>query len=159
MIKVGDIVRVLPNKKVGKVTDISDGFVILDDNQARPYMPQQLELELKRYVLFDTNKIIDTVLDDYIVTNNQLYAYHFGSAEPIVANIKKTSYNILDLVEVENGDAIGYRFYGSDYEHLEKQSSEEYLKSTLSYNKKHYVIIAIYKRQTNGDYKRYEVEA
>ena len=67
MIKVGDTVRVLPNKKVGKVTDISDGFVILDDNQARPYMPQQLELELKRYVLFDTNKIIDTVLDDYIL--------------------------------------------------------------------------------------------
>lgn len=72
-------------------------------------------------------------------------------------DVKSTSDNILDLVEPDNGDAIGYRFYGSDYEHLEKQSSEDYLKSTLAYNKKYYVITAIYKRQSNGDYKRYEV--
>jgi hypothetical protein len=118
--------------------------------------------------MFDNNKIIDTVLDDYIVTNNQLYAYHFGSAEPVVANIKKTSYNILDLVEV--GDLVEikdsvylHRVYEQIYKGLNNQTlsfiymtihtTSQYLLSDV--NKE--VITAIYKRQSNGDYKRYEI--
>lgn len=43
-LKVGDKVKVLPNKKVGIITHIVDGFwVILDNEQSRPYMPMQVE--------------------------------------------------------------------------------------------------------------------
>src|SRR5690606_38242030 len=47
--KKRDIVQVLPNKKVGEVTDIVEGFVILDNERGRPYMPIQLKL-LRRQV-------------------------------------------------------------------------------------------------------------
>ena len=44
MLKVGDKVRVLPNKKDGVVTEIINGFwVILDNEQSRPYMPMQVK--------------------------------------------------------------------------------------------------------------------
>ena len=146
MFKVGDTVIVLPNKKVGKVTDISDGFVILDGNQARPYMPQQLELVLKKYML---------TTDGYIYKKEQVkeqvkqhkdtdttHIVSFGIVSYHLINIKKTSDNILDLVE--DGDLV-----------RTTQKLFEVQFSILDYGK----AVAIYKRQTNGDYKRYEVEA
>lgn len=43
MLKVGDKVKVLPNKKDGIITHIVDKFwIILDNEQSRPYMPQQV---------------------------------------------------------------------------------------------------------------------
>jgi hypothetical protein len=169
MIKVGDTVRVLPNKKVGKVTDISDGFVILDGNQTRPYMPQQLELvrelvqELKRYVLLENNKIYDTVLTRYVAVDNVLFTYYFGSHDVRVGVIKKTSDNILDLVEV--GDLVEINEMSGIY-YVDSIIIDEGLRVFTCDQKYGYwfdfnetEVKAIYKRQTNGDYKRYEVEA
>lgn len=43
-LKIGKKVRVLPNKKIGTVTQIENGFIILDNNPARPYLPMQLQV-------------------------------------------------------------------------------------------------------------------
>ena len=44
LLKVTDKVKVLPNKKYGVITKISfDGFIFLDHNDYRPYLPMQLE--------------------------------------------------------------------------------------------------------------------
>ena len=45
--KVGDFVKVLPNKKQGFITKIENNFWIFLNNENRPYMPEQIELVRK----------------------------------------------------------------------------------------------------------------
>jgi hypothetical protein len=43
-LEINDFVRILPNKGVGTITNIDSGFYILDNNEVRPYIAEQLEL-------------------------------------------------------------------------------------------------------------------
>lgn len=103
-------------------------------------------MELKRYVLLSDSTILTKKEFNEQRKVDDFYADRL---------FKKTSDNILDLVEVE--DLVGYRFWGEDYEHIEKMTSEKRRIEKIAYNECWYQILAIYKRQTNGDYKRYEV--
>ncbi len=42
--KIGDYVKILPNKGIRKVTAIRDGLYILDNNESRPYIELQLSI-------------------------------------------------------------------------------------------------------------------
>ena len=111
-------------------------------------------MELKKYVLFNNNEIsILEELDSFYVKNNSLF---LKNGRVWLGDFKKTSDNLLDLVEV--GDlveevlicqvtSIGHdvnsditRFY--------------YLLGSIAW----FDVKAIYKRQQNGDFKRYEVK-
>lgn len=119
-------------------------------------------MELKRYVLLnDYNLILDSKNEE------ELRVVHYDDGDvlkvvvdnwyyPLEKLDYKTSDDILDFVEVE--DLVGYRFWGEDYEHIEKMTSEKRRIEKITYNEMWYQILAIYKRQTNGDYKRYEVK-
>ena len=115
-------------------------------------------MELKKYVLLKDNRVVeiykkekfgysyvDEVINDIVCTRSIL-----------ISDVKKTSDNILDLVGV--GDLVGYRFWGEDYENIDKMRDEQNINNDIKYNGNGFVIVAIYKRQTNGDYKRYEVK-
>ena len=130
-------------------------------------------MELKRYVLTDRNNIVDLskgciyanghvgkfILKDDIVYNQYDDSYDLQT----YCKIKNTSDNILDLVDVgdllekdndweilkvmkiRRGDAVCIIRTSSN---IEEYEVKDYRKSS---------ILAIYKRQTNGDYKRYEI--
>lgn len=107
-------------------------------------------MELKRFVLLNNNKIHD------LKNEKDVKAYEtVKNSSHADFQVKKTSDNILDLLDVE--DLVGYRFWGEDYEHIEKMTSEKRRIEKIAYNECWYQILAIYKRQSNGDYKRYEV--
>jgi len=105
-------------------------------------------MKLKRYVLLNNNMIYDLVVEKDVekfntVKNGVQRAY----------GVKQTSDNILDLVEV--GDLITIKIG-------DKLETHEIVGENFYIN--HYTrvylcdITAIYKRQPNGDYKRYEVQ-
>ena len=123
-------------------------------------------MELKRYVqirkeIFEVEEVIFNT-DNYVqfkaVNENHKRTIYKGDGY-------KNSDNILDLVEV--GDLVEI---DNDWEILKvlifskkhnivcmvhtSSNTEEY--EFYDYRKKH--ITAIYKRQTNGDYKKYEVK-
>lgn len=79
--KKRDIVQVLPRKKVGEVTDIVEGFVILDNERGRPYMPIQLKL-LRRQVgdFYPIDK------GTKFVSGTQLYEVEFDNKVSIKLN-------------------------------------------------------------------------
>lgn len=132
-------------------------------------------MELKKYVLTIDNHILDVSkgciyanghVSKFILKDNVVYSQYDESYDlQICYKIKKTSDNILDLVDV--GDLVEK---DNDWEILKvmrinkdgnmvcivhtSSSIEEY--EIKEYRKK--FIVAIYKRQTNGDYKRYEVK-
>ena len=60
-LEINDFVRILPNKGVGAITRIDSGFYILDDNNARPYIADQLELIGRtfygKYMMFKLSKL------------------------------------------------------------------------------------------------------
>lgn len=105
-------------------------------------------MELKRYVLMNDNTIITDIRQCRY--NDKKYEYaQSRSKEGVVyfrelnvSEVKKTSDNILELVEV--GDLV-----------RTTQKLFEVQFSVLDYGK----VIAIYKCQPNGDYKRYEVQS
>lgn len=119
-------------------------------------------MELKRFVLLNGyNLILDSKNEE------ELRVVHYADGDvlkvvvdnwyyPLEKLDYKTSNNILDFVEV--GDLVGYRFWGEDYENIDKMRDEQNIKNDIKYNGNGFVIVAIYKRQTNGDYKRYEVK-
>lgn len=101
-----------------------------------------------------------TLLHDNTIKTNDESIY--------INEVKKTSDNILDLVEV--GDLVEikdspylHRVYEQIYKGLNNQvlsfiymtihTTGQYLLSEVNKD----VIISIYKRQSNGDYKRYEI--
>ncbi len=101
-------------------------------------------MELKRYVLLGNNWIYDMndPKDVWIKTSNR--------------TIKKTSNNILDLVEV--GDLVAHRFWGKTESIIKEMRCE----TDINWHVKQDVVVSgeitsIYKRQANGDYKRYIV--
>ncbi len=128
-------------------------------------------MELKRYALLNDNRVVeiykkekfgysyvDEVINDIVCTRSIL-----------ISDVKKTSDNILDLVEV--GDLVEikdspylHRVYEQIYKGLNNQvlsfiymtihSTGQYLLSEVNKD----VIISIYKRQSNGDYKKHEVK-
>ena len=108
-------------------------------------------MELKRYVLLENN----TILSNYEELQNGNVIRFLGFAErkeAFLKSVKKTSDNILDLVEPcklwdLNGDLYEYTI--DDFVFIEKVYDD------TDFSTKE--VLAIYKRQTNGDYKRYEV--
>lgn len=142
-------------------------------------------MKLKRYIMMNGNTIIDTnntyrkcpehwnsPQDSicYISTTgkNSLFG-NLGLVLMVdVANVKNTSNNILDLVEV--GDLVGYEITPNTMLEIAGVKEEVAMVSIVKTSRlncfgtnngdvKHDTILAIYKRQANGDYKRYEVEA
>lgn len=133
-------------------------------------------MELKRYVLLNNNNLWDLgskknaygyAFNRYTPEHKDMYYDHFeelngnliltnGSGKEKVVNtlgnIKKTSDNILDLVEpCYLDDLLGdlYEYNIDDYVMIDKVFSD------TDFSEKE--VKAIYKRQSNGDYKRYEV--
>jgi len=120
-------------------------------------------VELKKYVLLSDNIIVDVSKENYYLTQKGLIRYRENAVmqKTLMGTVKSTSDNILDLVEV--GDLVGYRFWGDsflgeDCERIDKMHDEQNIENEIKHNGNGFVIIAIYKRQSNGDYKRYEVE-
>ena len=116
-------------------------------------------MELKRYVLGIEKGIIDTKgIEYYIWERNKLCSGGGGVLDIIL----KTSDNILDLVEV--GDLVEYELsttstYATKIDKVVpcKRIEDKYFNlqnSLVPYDK----VVAIYKLQPNGDYKRYEVK-
>lgn len=132
-------------------------------------------MELKRFILTSKGKIFDLKTQSIIGHGEKLPSNYRGYELKIGLDaettsegvIKKTSDNILDLVEV--GDLIGIevtpnaQITTSGYDGLEIRQ----LHLPITFHEKHALynggavlkseIKAIYKRQTNGDYKRYSV--
>ena len=120
-------------------------------------------MTLKRYVL---------TTDGYIYKKEQVkehkgtdttHIVSFGIVSYHLINIKKTSDNILDLVEV--GDLVEINEMSGIY-YVDSIIIDEGLRVFTCDQKYGYwfdfnetEVEAIYKRQTNGDYKRYGVEA
>lgn len=101
-------------------------------------------MELKRFVLLSDNTILTKKEFEEQRKVDIFYADRL---------FKKTSDNILDLVEPcklwdLNGDLYEYAI--DDFVFIEKVYDD------TDFSKKE--VKAIYKRQTNGDYKRYEVK-
>ena len=110
-----------------------------------------MEMKLERYVLLDNTMIFDrNVIKEEDFIFRILKRIENDDTENLCRQLKKTSNNILDLVEV--GDLVEYVRYG-DKETVLKQY-DKYTDNILQYDN----ISAIYKKQPNGDYKRYEVE-
>lgn len=115
-------------------------------------------MELKKYVLVN-KRIIDTQSiefkdSDYYIYNDKLMLFRLnGNDVDMTDKIDKTSNNILDLVEV--GDLI-VDIVSPKYVLLVNSNSFDVVGSYNAIEKKH--IKVIYKRQPNGDYKRYEVQ-
>lgn len=123
--------------------------------------------KLKRYVLLRNNTILDVSTETYYIKGeNELYRYRPNACMVTVkiGYVKKTSDNILDLVEVDdlleldnNWEILKVKRIDKDNQPVgiirTSSNTEEY--SFKDYRKKE--IKAIYKRQLNGDYKRYEL--
>jgi len=122
-------------------------------------------MELKRYVLtelhgiIDTTKVYDDETNDYKIDNEELLVRHHSTTTVFTSfgKVKKTSDNILDLVEV--GDLVSHRFWGE----TESIIKEIRCETDINWHVKQEVVLsgeitAIYKRQQNGDFKRYEVK-
>jgi len=108
-------------------------------------------MELKKYVLFNNNEIsILEELDSFYVKNNSLF---LKNGRVWLGDFKKTSDNLLDLVEV--GDLVAHRFWGETESIIQEVFRiEDILNPIVNSGETK----AIYKRQQNGDFKRYEVK-
>jgi hypothetical protein len=128
-------------------------------------------MELKRYVLTNGNEIIeDNVKGCYV--NKHGYAVYGPLGDLFDLHdeskkVKRTSDNILDLVEVGDMVEIGNRFQPcgvmdiTDIDGSRKPIEDWWLCGKFYRNiikNDNQRITAIYKRQPNGDYKRYEVK-
>ena len=108
-------------------------------------------MELKKYVLFNNNETsILEELDSFYVKNNSLF---LKNGRVWLGDFKKTSDNLLDLVEV--GDLVAHRFWGETESIIQEVFRiEDILNPIVNSGETK----AIYKRQQNGDFKRYEVK-
>jgi hypothetical protein len=143
-------------------------------------------MELKRYVLLENKEIIDTKdnllqkRDSHFLSekgyqryygyftslprkNAKYHTLHFANGgrnetelAKYLGKVLKSSDNILDLVEV--GDLVEYHVFKEEYRTFKVDKVQEGV--MLSYNDycRFEDITVIYKRQANGDYKRYEME-
>ena len=111
-------------------------------------------MEIKKYALLKNNAIVE------LYENNKFWFSYVGEekdgivfiSSALTSDVKLTSDNILDLVEV--GDLV----MSDDY-----VGALKVLSNTKHYFRTYHAIVAkknvkeIYKRQLNGDYKRYDV--
>ena len=118
-------------------------------------------MELKRYVLTDDKQIydltklsyypsIDGVNKRYQIPSRNLYT---SETETLNYRVIKTSDNILDLVvpcTLWDLDGDLYEHTMGDFVMIDKVFDD----SSMSVRN----VTAIYKKQPNGDYKRYEVQ-
>lgn len=123
-------------------------------------------MELKRYVMLDKKEIIDTSKEIfYFRGENQLYRDRPNAPQVTVriGTAIKTSDNILDLVE--EGDLVelsGGKERKNDIHMIINAINGNMITwdNLWIYKERDKDIIsAIYKRQPNGDYKRYEVKS
>ena len=133
-------------------------------------------MELKKYVLTDRNNIVDLSkgfnyanghVGKFILKDDIVYSQYDDNCNlRTYCKIKKTSDNILDLVEV--GDLLGVLPIKNGMLDLNGIKEEIVMVTILKTSKINTIfsnrgdipkneILAIYKRQSNGDYKRYEV--
>lgn len=127
-------------------------------------------MELKRYVMLSNKMILDSFKKDFTMTLDKELVIIYGEIyemKDFMKGVLKTSDNILDLVEV--GDLVECTY------HHESSDNGEWIEKPLYYikgisdiyfhlpvfslEKTHKYITALFKRQPNGDYKRYEVKA
>jgi|GEM_PF-3193023 len=130
-------------------------------------------MKLERYVLLDNEIIYDqeSIKEDELIYRI-IKRIENGDTENLCRKFVKSSNNILDLVEV--GDLVECTYHkeattGEKWVETPIHSiitiSDKYFKRYinhlhgLSIEKTHKFITAIYKKQPNGDYKRYEVES
>ena len=120
-----------------------------------------MKMELKRYVLNQKNEIIDVQKQDekieVVDDNNLMFTNKHGWR--FEGKCIKTSDNILNLLEpCTLWDLSGDLFE----EHLNDNwvFINKYFSDTdFSNRSKDAKVVAIYKRQSNGDFKKYEVKA
>lgn len=120
-------------------------------------------MELKKYVLLSDNIIVDVSKENYYLTQKGLIRYRENAVmqKTLMGTVKSTSDNILDLVEV--GDLV--ELNGGDGNDNDVHMIVNVIDGDMITLDKLWVykerdkdaIVAIYKRQTNGDYKRYEL--
>lgn len=116
-------------------------------------------MELKRYVLLENKEIIDTSKEIYYFRGEDVLYRDRPSAVMVtvcMGKAIKTSDNILDLVEV--GDLVEdncNNILKVELVTIEKNGEHQFycIFDTWEYDE----ITSIYKRQPNGDYKRYLV--
>ena len=121
-------------------------------------------MELKRYVLtelhgiIDTTKVYDDETNDYKIDHEELLVRHHSTTTVFTSfgKVKKTSDNLLDLVEV--GDLVEEVLI-CQVTSIERDANGNitrfyYLLGSIAW----FDVKAIYKRQQNGDFKRYEVK-
>ncbi|MDY0278570.1 MAG: hypothetical protein RBQ97_10865 [Acholeplasma sp.] len=117
-------------------------------------------MTIKKYILLNNNKIYD------LQNEKDIKAYKIvKNSNHVDLQVKKTSDNILDLVEVEDLIGCYYEKKSSDGEtwietpiyYVNGISETHYHLPVFSIEKDDKHIKAIYKLQPNGDYKRYEV--
>lgn len=114
-------------------------------------------MELKKYILNTDNQIFtsDKVHDSGGEYKGRM-VLHSTPEKYFMGYLKETSDNILDLVEL--GDLVETP---KDIQRVEIIEEDRYV---LQHTRTHWIVIskinviAIYKKQPNGDYKRYEVK-
>ena len=118
-------------------------------------------MELKRYVLLENNEIFDLFIQSILGEGKREGSGYMGYQLKIgsqfvttqFGNVLKTSDNILDLVEV--GDLVKGTQYIWVGEVMDINDTEIETFMHLHWKSE---ITDIYKKQPNGDYKRYEVQ-
>lgn len=104
-------------------------------------------MELKKYVMLNNNVIYDMTNANDIKKYETVYR-----ASALIYQFKKTSDNILDLVEVGDLVSGSQCIYASEVTRIDDK--EIY---TLIHCHWKNEITTIWKKQPNGDYKKYEV--
>ena len=120
-------------------------------------------MELKKYVLLSDNIIVDVSKENYYLTQKGLIRYRENAVmqKTLMGTVKSTSDNILDLLE--NKDLVELK--GGDGNDNDVHMIVNVINGDMITLDKLWIykerdrdtIAAIYKRQENGDYKRYEV--
>lgn len=119
-------------------------------------------MELRKFVLLKNNMIYDLVVERDIEKFNMV-----RNGNQNVYGVKNTSDNIFDLVEV--GDLIGYKITPNSMLEIAGVKEEIAMVTILKTSRpncfgtnngdvRHAETLSIYKRQPNGDYKKYEVK-
>ena len=118
-------------------------------------------MELKRYVLDNQSKIIDTKKETLKGFTDERFSDCVENDGGVLYVVVKTSDNILDLVEKDDMLENQYHDMGVYVNFQYHRDDEKGKPSWVSLKgSRWYVseVIAIYKKQPNGDYKRYEVK-
>ena len=148
-------VLVMSNNYKNKFKDEID-LIDTKDNLLQEKLSEykhEAETGYKRWYGYTTRKMRKNAKETYLAYNNG--GRYRDENVDIIGKITKTSDNILDLVEV--GDLVELK--GNDMFYVTSINSDYFMNNNDGVNRGSSHIVAIYKRQTNGDYKKYEVLA